>query len=222
MIYVLLAYFLTGFGIAMEDLEERDKNPINARGWTFKPTLKGISFIILTWFFRPMMTWPARLSFNKAVVSGMIISSITLAWGSFCIWGCFWLANHVTDYFIVHLIVAVIAWFCLSIFIMPFFPLLMNFIMLPFGFLLGFLFPQPDTTKDINWCRNCQHYKKSKEFENLMKGLWQSPTIPQSDKLPCTITLETAEVWKAHFGLDPNKNRTMFPKECPRFVRKPQ
>jgi hypothetical protein len=68
----------------------------------------------------------------------------------------------------------------------------------------------------IEWCRNCSHYRRSKEYEDISRGLWRLDSMPSSDKLPCNIVLEASPTWKHHFETPP-KNRTLFPNNCTLF-----
>jgi hypothetical protein len=71
----------------------------------------------------------------------------------------------------------------------------------------------------IEWCRNCSHYRRSKEYEDTGRGLWRLNSMPSSDKLPCSIVLEASATWKHHFETPP-KNRTLFPDNCTLFERR--
>jgi hypothetical protein len=83
---------------------------------------------------------------------------------------------------------------------------------------LRLLKPPEDGANDseIEWCRNCKHYRKSREYEDIQSGLYQSTSMPRSDKLPCNIPLETAEVWQLFYATELG-SRTLFPKDCASF-----
>lgn len=214
MLYIIVAYLICGIATAMKDLQA---SPINAPIWTLKPSFKMLALVVLTWFFYPIMSSfskdPLR---NRQIAFGLFGTITQLAFVSLLVWISFRLAGQVTDSFIIHLIISMVLLGILLLFVAPLLTIPMMFVTLILSWPLNLLFPLPDKSKDLKWCRNCQNFKKSKEYENT---LWRAGTIPTSEKLPCQITLQTAEVWKAYFCLE-NGKRSLFPKDCSFFLRK--
>jgi len=89
--------------------------------------------------------------------------------------------------------------------------LLVGIITLP----ISLVIPRKDESvnRDIPWCKNCTHYRKSERYEKVPGGLYLAATMPSVDELPCEIAKSASDVWEQYFGLD-LKSRTLYPKDC--------
>lgn len=67
----------------------------------------------------------------------------------------------------------------------------------------------------IEWCLNCIYYRKVKGWEVTCL----QPTIPLEGRLPCSLSSEVSDVWRAYSDLEPSQ-RTMYPKHCPKLQMK--
>jgi len=136
-------------------------------------------------------------------------------------WLCITLSTHLFDSTILRVIATAVFFVLGAFFVMPFVMIVLTPLMLLVSLPLDWIFPSQDSVdaKSIAWCKNCRHYKKSKEYESTLGGLWNSSVLPPLDKLPCEIRSETVAVWDAHFSLEP-RVRTLFPKDCPFFERR--
>jgi hypothetical protein len=107
-----------------------------------------------------------------------------------------------------------------ALFVLPLIRLIMVPLTLIVAWPLDLLFPLKESkdAQTTKWCRNCKHHRKSKEYEDIMKGLWRSKTMPRSDKLPCNIALETSDVWERYYSSELS-SRTLFPKDCTFFEK---
>ena len=72
--------------------------------------------------------------------------------------------------------------------------------------------------RNIRWCKTCKNYRKVRKYENIADGMWTNQQLPDSSCIPCKIINETTDVWKDFFMLD-RKDRTLFPKDCPKWTR---
>jgi hypothetical protein len=76
-----------------------------------------------------------------------------------------------------------------------------------------------DKTKEIRWCKNCEHYRPSERYENIIGGLWTAKSMQNRSDLPCDIADNAAaEVWERYF-LGELNSRALYPKDCPLFQR---
>ena len=67
--------------------------------------------------------------------------------------------------------------------------------------------------KKIKWCKTCKHFKKIKEYADIIDGTWREKTMPEGSQIPCQIFSKTVNVWKDYFNLESNK-RAIYPKDC--------
>jgi hypothetical protein len=95
-------------------------------------------------------------------------------------------------------------------------PLLSPLVMIPASLLialpLDLLFPlkKAGETKDIQWCKNCVHYRTSARYEDVIRGSWTAEPMPRVTELPCDIADKALDVWKTYFLRDP-KSRALYP-----------
>lgn len=67
--------------------------------------------------------------------------------------------------------------------------------------------------KKIQWCKTCKYFKKVKNFDDLVRGLWREKAMPNQENIPCKIFEKTKEIWKGYFDLEENKRAT-YPRNC--------
>ena len=71
----------------------------------------------------------------------------------------------------------------------------------------------------IEWCKNCVHFRKIRNWEDSHDGLWTLSEAPQLDLLPCGIAAQTSIVWQDYFAQG-REQRTLYPKNCPNLKMK--
>lgn len=215
MFYILIAYLIAGIATAIKDLQA---SPIDAPMWTYKPTFKMLFFVIITWFFWPIIDGMHDKFRNRKIAFGLFGSITQLVLLTFLVWISFSSANRITDLFVVHVLIACVLFVLLTLFALPLLTIPMMFVTLVLSWPLDWLFPLPDNGKNIKWCKTCKHFNRSKEYEDSFKGIWRSKVMPETKILPCRIVSETIEVWKSYYSLETAK-RTLFPTDCPSFIQ---
>ena len=73
--------------------------------------------------------------------------------------------------------------------------------------------------RNIRWCKTCKNYRKVKKYDSILDGIWRNEQLPDSSHIPCRIVEDTIDVWKSFFALG-SENRTLFPKDCPKWTKK--
>lgn len=157
----------------------------------------------------------------RNVAFGLVGLTFQMVVATGFIWLCITLSTHLFDSAILRVIATAIFFVLGAFFVLPFVMIAVTPLMLLVSLPLEWIFPSQDSVdaKSIAWCKNCRHYKKSKEYESPLGGLWNSRVQPPLDKLPCEIRSETVAVWDGHFSLEP-RIRTLFPNDCPFFERR--
>lgn len=190
--------------------------------WTWRPTLGKILIVGASWFTRPFLENIHRSGqVARGIAFGLLGVSLQMVVLTFLIWGCIFVANYFFDSTLLRVATTAILTIIGVFIVLP----LINVLLIPLTLLISWpldlLFPLKETTEaqNIQWCRTCKHYRKSKEYEDTFKGLWRSESMPRSDKLPCNISLETANVWQLYFSLEPD-SRALFPKDCSFYEKK--
>jgi hypothetical protein len=218
-ISVCVAYLICGIAQVVGDLTA---DPVKRPSWAWRPTLGKVLVATAIWFTSPLVAalYSSRLvarTFAFAFL-GVILQMIVL---TALVWGCISISQHLFDSVALQATVATVMVIVGAPIVIPLLTLLMTpltiLIMLP----LDLLFPIKDkvNVSEIMWCRNCRHYKKSREFEDVVSGLYRSGSMPRSDKLPCDIALETARVWERYYGLELG-SRAIYPKDCEFFEQR--
>lgn len=210
-ISAILAYLLSGISQVLKDLSEE---PLDRPGWAMHPSF-GMALIVgATWFMRPTLEYSYRGNWGRTLVSGVLGFFLQMSFLTLFVFGCISLASLFFDSIILKVTLTVVLIVIGSFIILPLLKILMIPVVLIISLPLLFLFPQEKI--HINWCRTCKHFRRIKEYENNVNGLWQSKFMPSNDKLPCDIFLETENTWKQYFGLEPSE-RSLFPKDCEFF-----
>ena len=210
----VIAYILSGISQVTKDLGSR---AIDRPFWAMRLTPGKTILIALTWVTRPFIeNFYSSGQVARAIAFGLLSVIVQMVVLTAFIWGCIAASALLFDSTIFQVITTAILIVVGALFVLP----LANLVMMPLTLLvawpLDLLFPAKNNqnAQDIKWCRNCKHYRKSKEYEDALSGLWHSQEMPRSDKLPCKIVLETSAVWERYYESDP-RSRTLFPKECP-------
>lgn len=217
-ISVLIAYVISGVAQVTKDLSA---NVIDRPGWARMPTLGKAVFAATTWPIRPILEGADSTGqFGRAIVFGalgIITQMVTL---TTFVWGVYALAGLIFDNLALRVTLAAVIGYLGALFVMPLVSLLMVPVTLLFAWPLDLLFPLKGAVnaKKIEWCRTCKYYRKVREYEDVMTGLWRETSMPRSDKLPCTIALETVHVWEAYYDAELG-SRTLFPRDCPHYER---
>lgn len=73
--------------------------------------------------------------------------------------------------------------------------------------------------KKIQWCKTCKYFKKIKGYKEKLFKLWLSEGIIKDSEIPCKILNETRELWINYFQTE-NRERTLYPRNCPKWTKK--
>ena len=218
-ISLILAFVFSGISQVMKDLGE---SPINRPGWAMRPTAGGAFMAAISWFTRPFIdAYYSNGQLGRAIAYGLlgVLTQLTVLTAFF--WGAITLTGNYIDSTVLQVIaVGVILVFGAPI-ILPIASILIIPITLIVAFPIDFIFPLKESqeAKNIEWCKNCQHHKKSKKYEDTLSGLWHSEEMPAEELLPCKIASETTDTWVEYFETTPS-NRSLYPKDCEHFERK--
>lgn len=218
-----VAYALLAVGQVQLDL---GAGPLHAPLWTMEPTFRKMLVAGATWVARPFLVrGESTQKFIRRVAGGLIDVSVRLCVVATFVWLALAISGHLASQQFLRLVIAGLivligAWTVLPLLLLVANVLVMV-MMWPLLWLVDLVVP-PEQAADllkIRWCRNCRHYRKSKEFEDSINGLWRLEGMPRSDKLPCGIALEASPAWQRYFALAPG-SRTLFPNDCELFERR--
>lgn len=213
-ISVMLAFVLSGIAEVVQDLRSR---PIDRPMWVTQPTLGKAILIAVTWFTTPFLkVYYSTGQKARAVAFGTLAAIGQMSILTGLIWLCISAATHVFDSAILQVVSTTVFIVVGFLFVLS----LANLILLPLmtlivGWPLDLLFPLKGRNdgRAIEWCPNCKHHRKSRDFGDFMGGLCQSKIMPRSDKLPCSIALETSSVWEQYYSSEPG-SRTLLRRFC--------
>ncbi|MCD2453177.1 hypothetical protein GO003_022600 [Methylicorpusculum oleiharenae] len=218
-ISLLLAFVLSGISQVMKDLGE---SPINRPGWAMRPTVGGAFMVAISWFSRPFIdAFYSNGQLGRAIASGLLGVLTQLSVLTIFFWGAITLTGNYIDSTILQVIVVGAILVFGAPIILPIASILIIPITLIVAFPIDFVFPLKESkeAKEVVWCKNCKHHKKSKKFEDTISGLWRSEEMPDEELLPCEIACEAADTWSDYFETTPS-NRSLYPKDCEYFERK--
>lgn len=218
-----VAYLLCGGAQVATDLTARaGQRPM----WAMRPTVGSAILVGAVWFMRPFGGSVRNLhrlggvrNAVSTISSGLLGIILQMTVLMAFVWGCITLSQLVSDSTVLQVVTAAAFVVVGAALILPLLSPLISLIMMPLVAIvllpLSLLFPTKDRidVREIKWCRNCKHHRKSREYEDT---LWRSGSVPRSDKLPCSIAPETAEVWQRYYESELG-SRTLFPKDCPLF-----
>lgn len=214
---ITISYFCAGLFSVIADLNQ---GPMDAKAWTRQPTFSKILFFSSIWFVVPILeTWPGQFNRARTIAFGLLGSVTKLASFTFYTWITWTLSCYITSNTIFQILLCLVIFSIVCLFIAPLMVIPLSFITLILAIPLEWLFPLKDQSSNIKWCRNCKFYQKSSKYEESMKGLWWSTTIPDTTLLPCRVVINTSEVWQAFFK-SPLSERALFPKSCPFYIEK--
>jgi hypothetical protein len=216
-ISIALAFLLCGIAEAIQGLTHF---PVRDRpGWAQHPTLAKAAFGAATWFVSPFLEiYYSTGQKARAVAFGALGATTQMGILTGLSWLCISAATHIFDNTILQ-VASTAVFLVVGVFVMPWVNLiLVPLVTLILGWPLGLLFPLKGTgdARAVRCCLNCKYYRRSRDFGDILGGLWQSETMPRSDKLPCRIALETSEVWLRYYSCEPH-SRPSFPVDCPFF-----
>ena len=213
-----LAFVMSGISQVTKDIGQR---PIDRPGWAHNPSLSGALIVAITWFTRPILDgYYSTGQKGRAAAFGILGVLIQLS-----VLTAFFVAAitlSVSWFDSIWLQIAIVA--ALVIFGAPIILPLASIAIMPITLILSFpldlLFPlkQSTDTKNIQWCKNCVHYRKSKLYEDSLSGSWGADEMPRSDELPCKIVTEAMETWVEHYETERGQ-RTLYPKNCTEFEK---
>lgn len=221
-ISIALAYLITGVAHVIKDITSR---PMDRPGWARQPTLTMAILLTLGWSVRRFAESAPRTHGRldaRGIAFGLYSIVFQVALLSAFIWCFIAFATYLFANAVVQIIVSAVFIVVGSVVAIP----LLNLLAMPLAIILTLpielIFPlkkEKDTSREERWCKSCKYYRKSREYENTMKGLWRSPVLPQTDKLPCRIVSQTSGVWGRYFESE-QRTRSLFPRECSFFERK--
>lgn len=213
-----LAFLLSGIAQVLKDLGQRS---IDKPGWALHPSFVGTLLAGITWFTRPILdSYSSTGQKARAVAFGTlgVVTQLTVLTAFF--YGAILLATSWFDSVLAQAAI-VIAFLVLGTpIILPVASILIVPVTWILSVPLDMVFPLKESKKsqDIEWCKNCVHYKKSKEYEDVMDGLWAAEEMPSGDKLPCKIVAEAMDTWIEFYARE-RSEKTLFPNNCSKFER---
>ena len=217
-ISIVVAYLMSGVAQVIKDL----RGGILGPRWAWTPTVGKAIFVAATWIKRPIINnISSDIPVARAVAFGLL--GIILQMG--VLTGFVWFSITVSLQIFDNVVLQVFAATTLVVVSAPFVLPLIGFLTIPITLIvawpLDLLFPRKETVnaREIKWCPNCKHRRKSKQYEDVINGLWRSKSVPRSDRLPCNIILETAGVWERYFKVEPDA-RALFPSDCEFFEKR--
>ncbi len=186
--------------------------------WAIRPTFGMGIFVGATWFSRPFLKAIRSNQLARGVAFAILDVTLRLVVVTGLIWYCITASAYLFDSVALQSVAVVVFLIVGTRVVMPWLNLLLTPLTLIVALPLDFLFPLKDTVdvQQIRWCRNCAHFRKLEQYEDIMGGLWRSKSRPQNGDLPCSILPETSEVWE-HYFLSKLESRALFPKDCPFF-----
>lgn len=72
--------------------------------------------------------------------------------------------------------------------------------------------------KKIQWCKTCMYFRKIKNYDNTINGIWRCEQLPEKNLIPCKIIEDDLDIWRDFFSLDKDK-KTLYPKNCPKWKK---
>lgn len=221
-ISVVVAYLLLGAAYVIRDL----RGGILGPRWAWTPTVGKAIFVAATWVKRSITiniidSISSDVSVARAIAFGLLGVILDMCVLTGFIWCCIIVSAHILHSVVLQIVAAAILVIVGALLVLP----LLKFLTMPLALIimwpLDLLFPRNERINvgEIKWCRNCKHRRKSKEYEDVISGLWRSKSMPRSDKLPCNIILETAGVWERYFKAEPDA-RALFPNDCEFFEKR--
>jgi hypothetical protein len=221
-ISIILAYLVTGAAQVIKDITS---SPMDRPAWARRPTFGVAMLLMLTWCIRTFAenTTHTRGHVDaRGIAFGFATIIVQVGLLAAFIWCCIAFATYLFGNAVLQIIVSAVFIVVGSLIAIP----LLNLLAVPVAIIVALplevAFPlkkEKSASQEEKWCKTCKHYRKSREYENIMRGLWRSAVLPQSDKLPCSIVSGTSGVWKRHFESE-QKTRSLFPKGCSFFERK--
>jgi len=218
-ISLLLAFALSGISQVIKDLGE---SALNRPGWARQPTISGALMVGVSWFTRPFIdAYYSNGQMGRAIAYGLLGVIAQLSVLTVFFWGAITISGNYIDSTLWQAVaVGVILIFGAPI-ILPIASILIIPVTLIVALPLDLLFPLKSTkeAKNIKWCKNCLHYRKSKKFEDTISGLWRSEEMPSNEIIPCKIVMEAIDDWAEYYDMEPS-NRSLYPKDCEHFETK--
>jgi hypothetical protein len=210
-----LAYLLAGLSQVTEDLAA---DPISKPMWALRPTFGMMLLVGMTWFTRPFVgaVHSPQVARNVAFAGLKVIVPFVMT--AAFVWVCITTSEHWFDNVALRILAIAVLLLVGARFVLPWLSLLTLPLTWIIALPIDLLFPlkKSDKTQEIKWCKNCEHYRSSEGYEDIIRGLWRSTSMPRSGELPCNIADETSEVWERYFRLEVT-SRALYPKDCPYF-----
>lgn len=217
-ISIALAYLLSGLAQVTEDLAA---DLIDRPMWACRPTFSKAMLFGATWIVRPFSNARRSNQLTRAVAFAFLSVTLRLVVLTGFIWCCITASAYLFDNLALQSVAVVVLLIIGTRVVMPWLNLLLMPLTLIVALPLDFLFPPKDKVdvQQIMWCKNCAHFRKLEQYEDIIDGLWRSKSRPQNGDLPCSILPETSEVWERYFLSTP-ESRPLYPKDCPFFKRR--
>jgi hypothetical protein len=211
----VLAYLLAGLSQVTEDLAS---DPISKPVWALRPTFGTMLLVGMTWFTRPVVEamHSEQVARNVAFAGLKVIAPFVMTVA--LVWVCITASEHLFDNVPLRVLAVAVLLLVGARFVLPWLSLLALPLTWIVALPIDLLFPskKSDRTQEIRWCKNCEHHRSSERYEDIIRGLWRSTSMPPSGDLPCNIADETSEVWERYFRLE-LASRALYPKDCPYF-----
>jgi hypothetical protein len=202
--------------------EDLAAEPLSNPMWALGPTFGRMLFVGTTWFIRPFIEAAHSKQVARSVAFACLNVVLTFVTTAAFIWACLIASDHWFDNLALQILTVAVLLTVGGAFVVPLLSLLIIPLTLILALPIDLLFPlkKDDKTKEIGWCKNCEHYRQSKRYEDIIGGLWRAESMPHSSDLPCDISEEVSKVvWERYFLRELN-SRALYPKDCPFFRRR--
>jgi len=213
----VLAYLLAGISQITEDLAA---DPLSKPMWALRPTFGMMLFVGMTWFTRPFVEALHEQQVARSVTFAALKLLLPFAMTVALVWVCIAASEYWFENLALRILAVAVLLLLGARFVAPWLSLLMLPLTWIIALPIDLLFPlkKSGRTQEIKWCKNCEHHRSSERYEDIIRGLSRSKTMPRTSDLPCNIADEASDVWARYFRLEPD-SRALYPKDCPYFHR---
>ena len=157
----ILSYMLCGLGKVSESLRA---DPLQMPGWAFRPTLGKMLLVGITWPFAVIVNAPS-------VGFGIFVATLQFAELGLFAWCCITVALFLFRDFILQILSCGVFLLFGAYIIRPLVSMITIFIVTALVLPFSFFRTSDKINRDVPWCRNCTHYRKSPRYEKIPGGL---------------------------------------------------
>jgi hypothetical protein len=186
--------------------------------WALRPTFGKMLLVGTTWFTRPFVEAVHSEQVARGIAFACLKVILPFVMMVTLVWVCIIVSEHWFGNLALQILTVAVLLTVGGRFVVPWLSLLTMPLSLIIALPIDWLFPlkKNDKTKEIRWCKNCEHHRPSERYEDIIGGLWRSESRPRTSDLPCDIADEASQVWGRYFLLEPGR-RALYLKDCQFF-----